>query len=159
MNIGSAAKLSGLTVKSVRYYADIDLVKPVINEKNGYRDYNNNDIAKLGFIGQARKFNFSIRECRDLLSLYEDKNRSNKEVKKLTIEKINDVIKLFTIEREVVVCFDGVAPISKLKQQRERRFKTWIRNEVCNKNDKKSWNTCSITPGTKFMKKFLILLI
>tara|TARA_B100000963_G_scaffold350205_1_gene360183 strand:+ start:2540 stop:4222 length:1683 start_codon:yes stop_codon:yes gene_type:complete len=70
-----------------------------------------------------------------------------------TIEKINDVIKLFTIEKEVVVCFDGVAPISKLKQQRERRFKTWIRNEVCNKNDKNSWNTCSITPGTKFMKK------
>ena len=33
MNIGSAAKLSGLTVKSVRYYADIDLVKPVINKK------------------------------------------------------------------------------------------------------------------------------
>ena len=91
MNIGSAAKLSGLTIKSVRYYADIDLVKPVINEKNGYRDYNNNDIAKLGFIGQARKFNFSIRECRDLLSLYEDKNRSNKEVKKLTIEKINEI--------------------------------------------------------------------
>ena len=91
MNIGSAAKLSGLTVKSVRYYADIDLVKPVINEKNGYRDYNNNDVAKLGFIGQARKFNFSIRECRDLLSLYEDNNRSNKEVKKLTIEKINEI--------------------------------------------------------------------
>ena len=91
MNIGSAAKLSGLTVKSVRYYADIDLVKPVINEKNGYRDYNHNDVAKLGFIGQARKFNFSIRECRDLLSLYEDKNRSNKEVKKLTIEKINEI--------------------------------------------------------------------
>ena len=91
MNIGTAAKLSGLTVKSVRYYADIDLVKPVINEKNGYRDYNHNDVAKLGFIGQARKFNFSIRECRDLLSLYEDKNRSNKEVKKLTIEKINEI--------------------------------------------------------------------
>ena len=91
MNIGSAAKLSGLTVKSVRYYADIDLVKPVINEKNGYRDYNYDDVAKLGFIGQARKFNFSIRECRDLLSLYEDKNRSNKEVKKLTIEKINEI--------------------------------------------------------------------
>ena len=91
MNIGSAAKLSGLTVKSVRYYADIDLVKPMINEKNGYRDYNYDDVAKLGFIGQARKFNFSIRECRDLLSLYEDKNRSNKEVKKLTIEKINEI--------------------------------------------------------------------
>ena len=55
MNIGSAAKLSGLTVKSVRYYADIDLVKPVINEKNGYREYNNNDIAKLEIISLKNK--------------------------------------------------------------------------------------------------------
>ena len=91
MNIGNAAKLSGLTVKSVRYYADIGLVKPLINETNGYRDFNYDDVAKLGFIGKARKFDFSIRECRELLSLYEDKNRSSKEVKKLTIEKINEI--------------------------------------------------------------------
>ena len=91
MNIGSAAKLSGLTVKSVRYYADIGLVKPLTNERNGYRNYSHDDVAKLGFVGKARKFNFSIRECRDLLSLYEDKNRSSKEVKKLTLEKINEI--------------------------------------------------------------------
>ena len=91
MNIGNAAKLSGLTVKSVRYYADIGLVKPLINEANGYRDFNHDDVAKLGFIGKARKFDFSIRECRELLSLYEDKNRSSKEVKKLTLEKINEI--------------------------------------------------------------------
>ena len=91
MNIGSAAKLSGLTVKSVRYYSDIGLVKPVTNEKNSYRDYNHDDVAKLSFVGKARRFNFSIKECKDLLSLYEDKNRSNKEVKNLTLEKINEI--------------------------------------------------------------------
>ena len=89
MNIGSAAKLSGLTVKSVRYYADIGLVKPLTNERNGYRDYQQD--VTIVFVGKARKFNFSIRECRDLLSLYEDKNRSSKEVKKLTLEKINEI--------------------------------------------------------------------
>ena len=91
MNIGSAAKLSGLTVKSVRYYSDIGLVKPVTNEKNSYRDYNHDDVAKLSFVGKARKFNFSIKECKDLLLLYEDKNRSSKEVKNLTLEKINEI--------------------------------------------------------------------
>ena len=91
MNIGSAAKLSGLTVKSVRYYSDIGLVNPVTNEKNSYRDYNYDDVAKLSFVGKARRFNFSIKECKDLLSLYEDKNRSNKEVKNLTLEKINEI--------------------------------------------------------------------
>ena len=91
MNIGSASKLSGLTVKSVRYYSDIGLVKPVTNEKNSYRDYNHDDVAKLIFVGKARRFNFSIKECKDLLSLYEDKNRSSKEVKNLTLEKINEI--------------------------------------------------------------------
>ena len=38
MNIGSASKLSGLTVKSAPYYSDIGLVKPVTNEKNNRRN-------------------------------------------------------------------------------------------------------------------------
>ena len=91
MNIGNASKLSGLSVKSIRYYADIGLVKPIKNEKNGYREYNDSDVAKLGFVGKARRFNFSIKECRDLLSLYENKYRSSKQVKELTLEKINEI--------------------------------------------------------------------
>ena len=50
-----------------------------------------NDIAKLQFVGKARKFNFSIQECRELLSLYEDKERPSKNVKKITIEKISEI--------------------------------------------------------------------
>ena len=88
MNIGKAAKLSNLTIKAVRYYANIGLVKPQQNILTGYRDYSNDEVAKLKFIGKARKFDFSIDECKELLSLYEDKNRTSKEVKKITLEKI-----------------------------------------------------------------------
>ena len=88
MNISEAAKLSGLSVKTVRYYADIKMVEPARNIQSGYRNYTNDDVAKLNFIGKARRFNFSIEECRELLSLYQDKNRSSKEVKKLTLAKI-----------------------------------------------------------------------
>ena len=91
MNIGKAAKLSNLTVKAVRYYANIGLVKPQQNITTGYRDYTNDEVAKLKFIGKARKFDFNIDECRELLSLYEDKNRTSKEVKKITLEKISQI--------------------------------------------------------------------
>ena len=91
MNIGKAAKLSNLTTKAVRYYANIGLVKPQQNLTTGYRDYTDGEVAKLKFIGQARKFDFSIDECRELLSLYEDKNRTRKEVKKVTLEKISQI--------------------------------------------------------------------
>ena len=91
MNIGKASKLSELTVKTVRYYDNIDLVKPHQNISSGYREYNEEDVLKLKFVGKARKFNFSIDECRELLSLYENKSRPSKDVKKLTLEKISQI--------------------------------------------------------------------
>ena len=91
MKIGLVAKLSNLTVKTVRYYADINIVNPGRNPKTGYRSYSSDDVAKLQFIRKARQFNFSIDECRELLSLYQDKNRSSKEVKRLTTEKILEI--------------------------------------------------------------------
>ena len=93
MNIGKASKLSELTVKTVRYYANIDLVKPNQSSFTGYREYSKEDVLKLKFIGKARKFNFSINECRELLSLYENQNRPSKEVKKITLEKVSEIDK------------------------------------------------------------------
>ena len=93
MNIGKASKLSELTVKTVRYYANIDLVKPNQSSLTGYREYSEEDVLKLKFIGKARKFNFSINECRELLSLYENQNRPSKEVKKITLEKVYEIDK------------------------------------------------------------------
>ena len=93
MNIGKVAKLSELTVKAVRYYDNIGLVKPFQKTATGYREYNENDALKLKFVGNARKFNFSIDECRELLSLYENESRPSKDVKKLTLEKISQIDK------------------------------------------------------------------
>ena len=67
MNIGEAAKKSGLTVKTVRYYDEINLIKPAKNEATNYRQYTDAELAKLQFIGKARRFNFSIKECKELL--------------------------------------------------------------------------------------------
>ena len=91
LNIGKAAKLSNLTVKTVRYYADIGLVSPVKNSSTGYRNFSEDDVACLQFVSKARKFNFSIQECEELLSLYSNKNRSSREVKALTLEKISEI--------------------------------------------------------------------
>ena len=91
MNIGMAAKLSGLTVKTVRYYANIGLIAPAQDTQTGYRSFSKDDVAKLQFIGKARRFNFTIPECRELLSLYQDKNRPSSEVKALTLEKITQI--------------------------------------------------------------------
>ncbi len=91
MNIGKAASLSGLTVKAVRYYSDIGIINPDVDSNTGYRDFSEPDLAKLQFVAKARKFDFSLDDCRELLALYENKERSSKEVKALTLEKVAEI--------------------------------------------------------------------
>ena len=91
MNIGKASKLTGLTVKTVRYYSDIGIIKPLIDNNTGYRSFSEPDLAKLQFISKARKFDFSLDDCRELLALYEHTGRTSKEVKALTLEKIAEI--------------------------------------------------------------------
>ena len=57
---------------------------------------------------------------------------------------------------KIYVCFDGVPPLPKMYQQKQRRFKSVMTKSILEKNS--SWNTNQITPGTNFMKKLDIFL-
>ena len=67
------------------------MIKPIKNKVTNYRHYTEAELAKLQFIGKARSFNFSIKECKELLSLYENKNRSIKEVRDIILTKISEI--------------------------------------------------------------------
>lgn len=88
MNIGQAAKRSGLSAKTIRYYEEINLVVPQRQPGNGYRIYNQDDIKQLSFLQHARAVGFGLEECRSLLDLYRDASRQSKQVKQLVLEKI-----------------------------------------------------------------------
>ncbi len=89
--ISEAAKMANLPVKTVRYYGNIGLVVPAGRSESGYRLYTDPDVAKLSFVGRARRYSFSINQCRELLDLYEDEQRPSSIVKQITIEKIAEI--------------------------------------------------------------------
>jgi len=91
MNIGQAAAKSGLPVKTLRYYEEIGLVSPARAQGNDYRDYSTSDVEHLRFLQRARSVGFSLEICRELLGLYRDENRRCSQVKKLVLEKIEQV--------------------------------------------------------------------
>ena len=91
MNIGKAADQAGLPTKTVRYYDDIGLVLPSSRTQTGYRNYDISSIKKLIFVKCARSFDFSIKECRELLGLYEEKNRSSSDVRKIAIHHLEEI--------------------------------------------------------------------
>jgi 5'-3' exoribonuclease 1 len=72
------------------------------------------------------------------------------------IKKLEEYISIIKPNNLIYISFDGVAPVAKLNQQRDRRFKSNFTNNITNsinKNTNKKWDTCNITPGTQFMKQ------
>ena len=90
MNIGEAARRSGLSAKTIRYYEEIELLS-ASRKANGYRDYGDKDVHKLGFLRRARSLGFAIDDCRQLLSLYEDNDRASADVKSLAEDRIVEI--------------------------------------------------------------------
>lgn len=91
MKISEAAKTVGLPTKTVRYYADIGLVAPISRSEAGYRQYDDGALRKLSFVKRARSFGFSVGECRELLGLYEDTERSSSDVRAIARERLIDI--------------------------------------------------------------------
>ncbi|MDR5651649.1 Cu(I)-responsive transcriptional regulator [Ruixingdingia sedimenti] len=90
MNIGDAARLSGLPAKTIRYYEDIGLLTP-LRTANGYRSYRDSDLHKLTFLGRARALGFTIEDCRALLALYADRSRASAEVKRIAEGHLDEI--------------------------------------------------------------------
>ena len=84
-----------------------------------------------------------------------DNFKSNDDFENILINiicnKISFYIKELSPTTNIFIAFDGVAPVAKLEQQRNRRYKSVIECKILNKQD--IWNTSSITPGTEFMNK------
>lgn len=90
MNVGTAARRSGLPAKTIRYYEDIGLILPARAE-NGYRDYSADDIHRLSFLKRARGLGFSIEDCRQLMALYRDKGRASQDVRAIALSHVDAI--------------------------------------------------------------------
>lgn len=66
--IGEAAKMIGSTVKTIRYYDEIELLKPSRHTEGGHRLYTAKDLWRLELITTLRYLNFSIQDIRKLIS-------------------------------------------------------------------------------------------
>lgn len=69
LTVGQAAQASGLTAKAVRLYEAKGLLPLAERSDAGYRMYDEDDVAALRFIHQARALGLDLNEIRDILDL------------------------------------------------------------------------------------------
>ena len=99
--------------------------------------------------------NSIIYDCLRSLN-YKNNTQFEKELLKSICLKIDEYINIIQPNNNIIIAFDGVAPVAKLEQQRTRRYKSDLESKIksqLNPESKKSWDTRAITPGTKFMRK------
>lgn len=91
MNIGEAARATGLPSKTIRYYEEIGLVPKAERATSGYRRYDQRAVQTLRFVHRARQLGFSVEACRGLVALWRDRHRSSAEVKALAMARIAEI--------------------------------------------------------------------
>jgi Cu(I)-responsive transcriptional regulator len=91
MNIGEAAKASGITAKMIRHYEAVGLFPEAARTDSGYRQYGDKEVSTLRFIRHSRDLGFSIEQIRELLGLWQNRKRPSRQVKALAQAHIHEL--------------------------------------------------------------------
>ena len=91
VNIGAAARASGVSAKMVRHYEALGLLGAVARTDSGYRQYTPADIHTLRFIKRSRELGFSMAEIAELVGLWHDRERASADVKRIAQRHVGEL--------------------------------------------------------------------
>jgi Cu(I)-responsive transcriptional regulator len=91
VNIGEAARLSGVSAKMVRHYEGLGLLPRVARTDSGYRQYSEAEVHTLRFIKRARDLGFSMEEIGELVGLWQNRRRASANVRRIAQKHADDL--------------------------------------------------------------------
>ncbi|MDE5631104.1 MAG: MerR family transcriptional regulator [Bacilli bacterium] len=107
--IGEFSKIVDMPVRTVRYYDEVDVLKPeYVDQFSGYRYYTDNNVSEAEWIKMLRSTGFSLEEIVNCKSLI-DADIINDKIDELNgiIDEISEKIQKLEIIRDEIVLVNG----------------------------------------------------
>jgi MerR family transcriptional regulator, copper efflux regulator len=101
MNIGDAARLSGVSAKMVRHYESLGLLPDVPRTESGYRQYGEAEVHVLRFIKRSRELGFSMAEIAELVDLWRNRRRRSATVRHIAQRHVDELSQRIEAMREM----------------------------------------------------------
>jgi len=92
LKIGEVAALSGVRVKTIRYYEDMGLLAPTVERSDtGYRMFHLEVLKRLEFIKRSQSLGLCLQEIQSLLLLHDQGELPCPEVKQQLQAKVQAI--------------------------------------------------------------------
>lgn len=98
LSISETSKITNLSIRTLRYYDEIDLIKPSKITDAGYRYYDEKSLEKLQEILFLKELDFSLKEIKEIISNPQyNRKRAMENHKNLLIMKKNRIENLISL--------------------------------------------------------------
>lgn len=122
--IGQVTQLSGIPIRTIRYYESLDLIKSSGRTEGGFRQFSSDVLARLSFIKRAQSLGLSLQEIGDILKVYDQGNLPCDELQEMLQAKVVEIDRqieqLLTLKTELKGLLSGWNSVS-----------SWQENTIC----------------------------
>ncbi|AFZ36519.1 transcriptional regulator, MerR family [Stanieria cyanosphaera PCC 7437] len=91
LKIGELQNRTGVSIKTIRYYEQLGLIKAVTRTEGGFRLFNVETIHRLALIKRAQSLGLSLQEISDILTIRDRGSLPCDQVKQQLQNKVNQI--------------------------------------------------------------------
>ncbi|ARV61540.1 heavy metal-responsive transcriptional regulator [Nostocales cyanobacterium HT-58-2] len=103
--IGQVTALSGVPIRTIRYYESLHLIQSLGRTEGGFRQFSSDVLTRLSFIKRAQSLGLSLQEIGEILSVYDGGKPACDEIQQKLKDKISEIDKqieqLLTLRSEL----------------------------------------------------------
>ena len=91
MKTAEAAHAAGIKISTIRFYERQGIIAAQTRSTSGYREFTDEEVARLKFIRRAQELGFTLAEIRNFLALSAQRVSLNKDVIQIGQEKLMEL--------------------------------------------------------------------